>query len=185
MWHNGIPERNILTSWNLYHKFFLDTNSLALTFQDLERTRNILFSITLAINSMLLFLLLFEDRIVLPGWLQVTGRMHPMFLHFPIVLVVLYALWVLFFQKRITPPDTARALGEGLLLLSAFTSALTALMGLFLSREEGYDPEALLWHKWGGVAVSLMLMLWYAFRKSFGKTRWGTVVLTLYPGQKQ
>ena len=80
--------------------FFLDTNSLALTFQDLERTRNILFSITLAINSMLLFLLLFEDRIVLPGWLQVTGRMHPMFLHFPIVLVVLYALWVLFFFRK-------------------------------------------------------------------------------------
>ena len=38
------------------------------------------------LNSLLLFFLLFEPRIVLPGWLQVFGRMHPLALHFPIVL---------------------------------------------------------------------------------------------------
>jgi uncharacterized membrane protein len=129
---------------------------------------------------MLLFLLLFENRIVLPAWLQVAGRMHPMILHFPIVLVVLYVVWILFFQKRISPPETAIHIGEWLLLLSAFTSVVTALMGLFLSREEGYDAEALLWHKWGGITVSLIMMLWYNFRNRLGKTKIGTIAVTLF-----
>src|SRR5882762_7551403 len=119
-----------------------------------------LFNITFAVNCLLIFLLLFESRIVLPAWLQVAGRMHPMILHFPIVFVVLYVLYVLFFQKKIAPPETAMQISEWLLLLSAFTAAITALMGLFLSKEEGYDPEALLWHKWGGVTVSLLTLLW-------------------------
>src|SRR5687767_11650406 len=144
---------------------------MALIYQSLERTRNILFNTTFAVNAMLLFLWLFESRIVLPAFLQVAGRTHPMFLHFPIVLVVLYVLWILLFQKTISHPDTAGSIGAWLLLLSTFSSALTALMGFFLSREEGYDAEALLWHKWGGIAVSLFLMLWYAFRKNIGNTR--------------
>ena len=105
--------------------------------------------------------------------------MHPMILHFPIVLIVLYVLYVLFFQKRISPPETALHIGEWLLLLSAFTAAITALMGLFLSREEGYDAEALLWHKWGGVGVSLLMLLWYGLRNNLTKTKTGTIAATL------
>jgi len=129
---------------------------------------------------MLVFLLLLENRIVLPPWLQVVGRMHPMFLHFPIVLVVLYIVWIIFFQKKFTYQHTGLDTGEWLLLLSAFTSALTALMGLFLSREEGYDTDALVWHKWGGVAVSFIMMLWYAFRRSLVTTKTGTIAVTLF-----
>jgi uncharacterized membrane protein len=128
---------------------------------------------------LLVFLLLFENRIILPAWLQVAGRMHPMILHFPIVLIVLYVLYVLFFQKKISPPETALHIGEWLLLLSAFTAAITALMGLFLSREEGYDPEVLLWHKWGGAGVSLLMLLWYSLRNSLAKTKIGTIAATL------
>lgn len=105
--------------------------------------------------------------------------MHPMILHFPIVLIVLYVLYVLFFQKKISPQETALHIGELLLLLSAFTSVITALMGLFLSKEEGYDAEAMLWHKWGGVAVSLLMLLWYSLRNSIAKTKTGTVAATL------
>jgi uncharacterized membrane protein len=144
-----------------------------------NRTKNILFNIAFVFNCLLVFLLLFENRIVLPAWLQVAGRMHPMILHFPIAFILLYISWVLFFQKRISPPETAWQIGEWLLLLSVFTSALTALMGLFLSREEGYDPEALLWHKWGGAGVSLLMLLWYVFRNSLAKTKAGTIAATL------
>jgi uncharacterized membrane protein len=105
--------------------------------------------------------------------------MHPMILHFPIVLIVLYILYVLFFQKRISPTETAMHIGEWLLLLSAFTAGITALMGLFLSKEEGYDAEALGWHKWGGVGVSLLMLLWYNFRNSFAKTKTATIAATL------
>ena len=48
---------------------------------------------------------------------------------------------------------------------------LTSLAGLFLSREEGYDPEALLWHKWSGVSVSVFTLAWYYFRRRIGNTR--------------
>src|SRR5664279_5733243 len=37
-------------------------------------------------------------------------------------------------------------------------------MGLFLSREDGYTPELLVWHKWGGVFISFLSLLWYVFR---------------------
>src|SRR5678815_5740392 len=125
---------------------------------------------------MLVFLLLFENRIHLPGWLQVAGRMHPMILHFPIVLSVFYVLYVLFLQNKIAPKDVAIQIGEWLLLLAAFTAAITAIMGLFLSREQGYDPEALMWHKWGGVSVSILLLLWYNFRDRLSATKAGTSI---------
>lgn len=145
----------------------------------MNKNKNILFNITLAVNCLLVFLLLFENRIVLPSWLQVAGRMHPMILHFPIVFIVLYVLWVLFFQKKISPQETAVNIGEWLLLLSALSSAITALMGLFLSREDGYDAEALLWHKWSGAGVSLLMLLWYGFRNSLLKTKTAAITATL------
>jgi uncharacterized membrane protein len=121
----------------------------------------------------------FESKIILPAWLQVVGRMHPMILHFPIVFVVVYVIWVLFFQKHLSPAEATLNIGEWLLLISAFLSAVTALMGLFLSREEGYDPEPLQWHKWGGAAVSLLMLGWYAFKKTLAKTKMGTIAATL------
>ncbi len=145
----------------------------------MNNPKNILFNITFAANCLLVFLLLFESRIVLPSWLQVAGRMHPMILHFPIVFIVLYVVWILFFQRNIAHQEIALHIGEWLLLLSAFTSVNTALMGLFLSREEGYDPEALQWHKWGGAGVSLLMLLWYNSRNSLAKTKIGTIAATL------
>ena len=145
----------------------------------MNRTKNILFNFVFAINCLLVFLLFFESRIVLPAWLQVAGRMHPMVLHFPIVFIILYILYVLFFQKRILPAETAVQMGEWLLLLSALTAALTAIMGLFLSIEEGYDAEALLWHKWGGIMVSLLMLLWYGLRKNLSRTKTGTIAAAI------
>ena len=147
--------------------------------EKLNRSKNILFNITFAANCFLVFLLLFESRIVLPAWLQVGGRMHPLILHFPIVFIVLYVLWVFFFQNKIAPQETALNIGEWLLLFSALSSVFTALMGLFLSREDGYDAEILQWHKWSGVVVSLLMLLWYSFRNRLVKTKTGVVAVTL------
>lgn len=147
--------------------------------EKLNRSKNILFNITFAANCFLVFLLLFESRILLPAWLQVVGRMHPLILHFPIVFIVLYVLWVFFFQNKIAPQETALNIGEWLLLFSALSSAFTALMGLFLSREDGYDSEILQWHKWSGVGVSLLMLLWYSLRNRFVKTKTGVVAVTL------
>ena len=92
--------------------------------------------------------------------------MHPLIVHFPVTLVVLYALTTLIFAfKKNSKDDSFKSTTDILLLLAALSSAVTALAGLFLSREEGYDAEALLWHKWSGVAVAVFTLGWYYFSK--------------------
>ncbi|QNA42704.1 c-type cytochrome domain-containing protein [Lacibacter sediminis] len=128
------------------------------------RLKNSLFNISLLLNCLLLFLLFFENRISVPLWLQVIGRTHPLVLHFPVVLVVMYALLVLFFHAQKTKDDHNLYIADLILQLAAFTSAITALAGFFLSKEEGYDTDALQWHKWSGVAISLFMLLWCFFK---------------------
>ena len=55
--------------------------------------KNIVFNIIFAGNCLLLFLLAAEKYIVVPAWLQVIGRMHPLVLHFPVVLLLLNIAW--------------------------------------------------------------------------------------------
>jgi uncharacterized membrane protein len=50
-------------------------------------------------NIFIVFLLLFENRLVVPLWLQPVGRMHPVLLHFPIVILLL-ALGMEFFRFK-------------------------------------------------------------------------------------
>ncbi len=132
----------------------------------MQRWKNYLFNASFTLNCLLLFLVLFENRLSIPPWLQVAGRMHPLILHFPVTLVVLYALATLIFsfQKR-TDDDSYKNISNLLLLLASLSSVITALAGLFLSKEEGYDAEALLWHKWSGVVVSLFTLGWYYFNR--------------------
>jgi uncharacterized membrane protein len=134
----------------------------------MQRWKNILFNSIICLNCLLLLFVLAGDRLHVPGWLQVVGRMHPLVLHFPIVLLVLYIVWSVFLQTKtktgLSGPEDE--IGKWLLLASAFTSAITALMGFLLSKEEGYNPQALWWHKWGGVSISLFSFLWYAYRNS-------------------
>lgn len=126
------------------------------------RWKNILFNSTLALNCLLCFLWIFEDRLNIPPWLQVAGRMHPLVLHFPIVLLTLFALQLLTGRR-----DTDNIL----LLLAAFTAAVTATAGLLLSREPGYDRDALLWHRYSGIAVSLLTLAWYVWYQPLKKIK--------------
>jgi uncharacterized membrane protein len=131
------------------------------------RIPGILVNICFALNCLLIFLLLFENRLIVPAWLQVAGRTHPLLVHFPIVLVLLYVLGSLVSLLSKAKSDSSyRAMNDLLLLLAALSSVLTALMGLFLSREEGYDPDALQLHKWGGVILSVFTLGWYYLRFS-------------------
>lgn len=107
-----------------------------------------------AFNILIVFLLLFEDRVSVPLWLQSVGRMHPMLLHFPIVLLMLAMLLEFFRFKQVYNEEKLyQNFTTGLLLTGVVLSAVTVIMGLLLSREEGYSGDALWWHKWTGVAV--------------------------------
>src|SRR5260221_14739787 len=63
--------------------------------------KSIFGSSLIPLNAILLIFLLFESRLVVPPWLQMFGRLHPMVLHFPIVLIIGYALWEGVMARRV------------------------------------------------------------------------------------
>lgn len=129
-----------------------------------------------------LFLLLFADKIVVPVWLQPLGRMHPLLLHFPIVILLLAMGMEVFRFRATNAPDQAdvaessgiapahrpgrdqglyRSFLTNLLLIGTLFAGITVIMGLFLSKEEGYSGQVLQWHKWSGVGIFFVSALVY------------------------
>ncbi len=137
-----------------------------------KRWQYIMFNTCIALNCLLVFLLLFGNAMRLPLLLQVMGRMHPMLLHFPIVLLVVAFVWEMFVPKN--DHNLVTKTGDWLLIATALTAALTALMGLFLSKEEGYDAEAMALHQWSGVSIALISTLWFGFREQLRKKKTAT-----------
>ena len=135
----------------------------------MQRWKNIFFNTILFLNCLLLFLLLFESRLSVPSWVQVFGRMHPLIVHFPIVLVLIYFAFLFFFPGDWKKEQWYITMMDVLLIVSAISAVLSALMGLFLSKEKGYDPDALGLHKWTGVSTSFGLFFLYAFRNNLSK----------------
>lgn len=134
--------------------------------------KNIVFSATIAANCLLCFLLIFYSRLIVPSIVQVAGRAHPLFLHFPIVLFALFIAWLWIVpQNQMPSSQLFQSISKWLLLSAAFTAAITALMGIFLSKEPGYDQDALLWHKWSGSFVSLLSFSWYVFYEQLNKRK--------------
>ncbi|MBL7873811.1 MAG: chitobiase/beta-hexosaminidase C-terminal domain-containing protein [Cyclobacteriaceae bacterium] len=123
-------------------------------------------NIILVLQVLLLFLFLFDARIQLPVWLQVTGRLHPMILHLPIgFLIFLVAL--LFFKGQFKKKSFNRLVFICLLLIS-LSASISALLGLFLSVQGDYGAEQLQEHKLGGVVLSFLcyfILIGYAYVK--------------------
>ena len=124
--------------------------------------KKLIYNAAFFLNGLLIFLLIFEARMSLPLWLQSVGRMHPLVLHFPLVVLLLYAFWTIIIEK----PESTRwnaELAETLLLIGVFTATIAAFSGFILSKEEGYEAETLFWHKWLGVSISVASLIWYGF----------------------
>jgi uncharacterized membrane protein len=144
----------------------------------MQRTRNILFNATLFFNCLLLFLLLFYSRIAMPSWVQVFGRMHPLILHFPVVLLVFYILWQLWFIRKFQT-EQAKGIADILLFAAALSAAVTALFGSLLSKEEGYDADALAFHKYTGVSLSFISFIWCVLINKFDKLKLANTIMSL------
>lgn len=121
----------------------------------MARIEQIVTHVVLFLLCLLAFLLLFEQYVTIPFWLQPLGRMHPMVLHFPIALIVLLVLLDLF--KTQIDEASYEKVHKALLYLTALSTTLSALMGFFLSQEESYASELMALHKWIGVASSYLL----------------------------
>lgn len=118
-----------------------------------------------ALNIFIVFLLLFGDIIVVPYWLQPLGRLHPLLLHFPIVLLLLAMLLEVFrFRKSNTNEALYQKFTSGIFLAGIFLASTTVIMGLLLAQEDGYSGTTLQWHKWSGVSLVFISSLLYWFR---------------------
>jgi len=122
-------------------------------------------SVIFCLNVLIVFLLIFEQQLVIPQWLQPIGRMHPMLLHFPIALLIL-AAGMEFFRYKPENAETNfyQKFTSGLFLSGILLSGITVLMGLILSLEDGYEGDALLYHKWFGVSTVFLSSLLFKIR---------------------
>lgn len=128
----------------------------------MKRTKTLITNTVFSIQILLIFFLLFEKHLHIPVWLQPLGRMHPLLLHLPIGFLILLALLPLL--KREIPAENLQKLQSFTLHVAALTTALTALMGLFLAQEDGYDTALVNWHQYFGVGVSFLtygLLIWH------------------------
>src|SRR5580704_13369576 len=119
---------------------------------------NLLF----ALNIFIIFFLLFGSYIAIPQWLQPVGRLHPLILHFPIVVLIMAMVLEFFrFKESLRTEKLYHDFTTYLWLTGALFAAITAIMGLFLSKEPGYEGDTLQWHKWFGVIVVFVSTLIY------------------------
>lgn len=132
-------------------------------------------NVLIGLNSFAIFMVLFAHRIDIPAWLQVVGRMHPMLLHFPIVLLLLAGV-LINVQGRINKSFLVATLIRELLFAGALSVALTAIAGLLLANEGGYEGPVFQWHKWTGVMVSLLALVLFG---GYGRRMKGSRALTL------
>jgi len=87
----------------------------------MQRFKTVLYNASFAFNCMLVFLLIFESRLSLTPWIQTIGRMHPLLLHFPIVLLVLCIFWELFAGFKTSITGNLQYIGDGFWLFAGFT----------------------------------------------------------------
>lgn len=124
---------------------------------------NLLF----ALNIFIIFFLLFGGNIVIPQWLQPVGRLHPLILHFPIVVLIMAMVLEFFrFRDRFRTEKLYHDFTTYLWLTGALFAAVTAIMGLFLAKEPGYEGATLQWHKWLGVSVVFISTIIYWCRSA-------------------
>jgi len=136
------------------------------------------------LNIFIIFFLLFSSSIVIPQWLQPVGRLHPLIIHFPIVVLIMAMVFEFFRHKeRFREERLYQEFTTYLWLTGALFAAFTAIMGLFLSKEPGYDGDTLQFHKWFGVCVVFISTGIYWFRSTAHYTptiaRYGAVAAVL------
>lgn len=99
------------------------------------------------------------------GIWQSTGRLHPLLLHLPIGFYLFAAFLLIFMGDK----KSHRKISKLLLHLTAFLIVSTALTGLLLAREGGYDEPILNRHLILGTITSVIVLLLSQFSAAFIK----------------
>lgn len=123
------------------------------------RFRQITLNLLYFLNVLLIFLTLVEDKVQLPIFLQVTGRMHPLVLHFPLVLLFVGIFLEYLSTRKGFQHEAVKQITSYAFYLFALSAAFAALFGFFLYKEGSYLGDEVIWHKWIGTAVSLLAVI--------------------------
>jgi Fn3 associated/Planctomycete cytochrome C/Leucine rich repeat len=104
-------------------------------------------------------ILLFHSHIVLPQWLSIAGRLHPLLVHLPIGIYLLIV--ILYLLKKKFETNAIQPLLYFTVSISTMTSLLSIIAGLFLALENSYTPEDLAWHKYTAFAFGISQYILY------------------------
>jgi hypothetical protein len=137
------------------------------------------------LNPMLIVLAYFNEHTKFSNLIQWFGKLHPLVLHFPIVLGIAIVVYLVFFQAKKLAPSTEKLLFTS----NALLASLVALFGLFLSKQDAYDNTILNVHKWGGVAITViswsfiyMNSLSFNFKRALGLSYFIALVIFTHKG---
>ena len=107
------------------------------------------------LNPLLLLLAIYSEASKTNTILLWFGKLHPLVLHFPIVIGIAIVIYFLFFQNKQLAENTEKLVLVG----NALMASMVALLGLFLSKQDAYDTDTLNLHKWGGLGIVFMSWL--------------------------
>jgi hypothetical protein len=120
----------------------------------MDKIKTILLNAIFCIQILLTFLFVFGSNVTLPLWLQVAGRLHPLILHLPIGLWILFFAMVLLRNRNGLEQKTYETIAFTVLLFCSLTASVTAFFGLLLSVQGDYGSDSLTRHKVSGIVLS-------------------------------
>ena len=96
-----------------------------------------------------------SDSLVESFWLwRFFGRLHPLVVHFPITLLILAGVLELFTLKNFN--SSLRAGIKWLIVAGTFAAIFSAIAGLLLVKEGGYEKDLANIHQWVGIATACL-----------------------------
>ncbi len=113
------------------------------------------------LNPLLLLLAIYSEASKTNDIFLWFGKLHPLVLHFPIVIGIAIVIYFLFFQHKALEENTEKFILVG----NALMASMVALLGLFLSKQDAYDNDTLNLHKWGGLSITLISWLLIYIKK--------------------
>lgn len=112
----------------------------------MQRITGIISNANFGLAILAAILLIFDSFVGVPEYLKLAGRLHPLILHLPIGMFVMY-LVLFFLKKGFEAPDFEKLLNF-VLLLTGFFAFITAISGSLLSHEpDAYNVNELAFHR--------------------------------------
>lgn len=123
----------------------------------MQRTTRLFLNVVFFLQVLILFLFFFEERLLLPPWLQVAGRLHPAMMHLPIGGLI-FSVTLIFLEGQFRKKAYTK-ITLTVLVLTSLTASLTALVGILLAAQGDYGADALAQHKNSGILLSFLCYL--------------------------